>query len=400
MNLHSDYPFWMIKEGIIQSFPTLRQNIRTQVLVIGGGITGALIAHRIFSCGMQVTVVDKRHVGYGSTSASTSMLQYEMDVPLFQLETMVGEANARRAYQLCSHAIDKIAQLSSKYSDKADFKKYPSLFYASYKKHSKEIIVPEYTARKKLGFDVQCLSNKDIKNRFGFDAPSGILSSQGAQVNPYKLCHYLLRDVAAGGNSVYDLSEIKAWEAGKNGVFLKTSDGFEIHADHIIVACGYETQSYLDKKVTDFNSSYAIVSKPMAQKPIWKQNALIWETKTPYLYMRTTSDNRILVGGRDETFQNPEKRDALLPRKQVQLQADFQKIFPDIPFQIDYSWAGTFAETKDGLPFIGNYDHDRVHFAMGYGGNGIVFSVVAAGIIADKIRGLKNKDAAIFSFDR
>lgn len=78
-----------MKEVILQSFPSLRQNIRIQVLVIGGGITGALIAHRISSCGMKVTVVDKRHVGYGSTAASTSMLQYEIDVPLFQLEAMV-----------------------------------------------------------------------------------------------------------------------------------------------------------------------------------------------------------------------------------------------------------------------------------------------------------------------
>ena len=116
--------------------------------------------------------------------------------------------------------------------------------------------------------------------------------------------------------------------------------------------------------------------------------------------MRTTSDNRILIGGRDEVFSNPEKRDALIPQKRVQLEQDFKSLFPKIPFQTDFAWAGTFAETEDGLPFIGTYDDERVHFAMGYGGNGIVFSVIAAEIICNEIQGKRNPNRPIFSFSR
>lgn len=79
MDLHSDYPFWMIKDGIISSFPSLRDNWQTDVLIIGGGITGALIAHRLAATNLKVT----GHVAHGNTSASTSMLQYEIDVPLY-----------------------------------------------------------------------------------------------------------------------------------------------------------------------------------------------------------------------------------------------------------------------------------------------------------------------------
>jgi glycine/D-amino acid oxidase-like deaminating enzyme len=106
------------------------------------------------------------------------------------------------------------------------------------------------------------------------------------------------------------------------------------------------------------------------------------------------------VGGRDECFSNSEKRDELVPKKRKQLKDDFAKLFPHIAFHTDFAWAGTFGETKDGLPYIGSFNHPRTLFAMGYGGNGITFSVAAADILHDAIMGKKNKDAGIFGFER
>lgn len=400
MDLHSDYPFWMIKEGILQSTPTLCAPHKTQILVIGGGITGALIAQHLVAAGLAVSVVEKRHLGHGSTSASTAMLQYEIDVPLFQLAKTIGEKAAVRTYKMCANAIEYLATITQKMPDKADFLKVPSLQYASFESHTEAIIKPEYTIRKKHGFEVAFCGPRDLQKTVGMTADSGILSQQAAQVNPFKLCNYLLADIQQKGNPVFDLSPIRDWETKPKFVRVRTKNGLEIHAEHIVVACGYETQSYVPKKVTDFNSSYAIVSKPLDTQYLWKKRALIWETKTPYLYMRTTADNRILVGGRDEVFYNPEKRDELIPQKRLLLEQDFKKLFPEVPFQTDFAWAGTFAETKDGLPYIGVFDEKRVHFAMGYGGNGILFSVIAAELILNEIKGRAKKADTVFGFNR
>jgi glycine/D-amino acid oxidase-like deaminating enzyme len=116
--------------------------------------------------------------------------------------------------------------------------------------------------------------------------------------------------------------------------------------------------------------------------------------------LRTTADGRVLLGGRDENFQSAGKRDALIGRKSRELTTDFKKLFPRISFEIDFAWAGTFGETKDGLPYIGNPYERRVFFALGYGGNGITFSVIAANLIVDAILKRKNPDAEIFSFNR
>ncbi len=400
MDLHSDYPFWMIKEGIQNAFPSLHKNLKTDVLIIGGGISGAIIGHKLCKAGLEVAIVEKRHIAHGSTAASTALLQYEIDTPLFELIALNGKKDAVRAYHLCREAIDKIEKLCKALPGRAKFERHPSLFYASYKKHVPLLLQPEFKARKANGFKVEMLSEKDIRHKFGFEAPAGILSVEGAQVNPYLLTTHLMDKIVAKGGSVFDLTEIKNWEARKNQVVLTTQQGHVIKAKYVVAACGYESQNYLEKKVTQFNSSYAIASKPLPEKAHWHKNSLIWETKHPYLYIRTTGDHRILVGGRDEPFYSPDKRDQLIHRKGWELEQDFQKLFPNIPFERDFTWAGTFGETEDGLPYIGSYDHKRVLFAMGYGGNGITFSMAAADILKDQILAKKNKDARLFGFGR
>jgi glycine/D-amino acid oxidase-like deaminating enzyme len=117
--------------------------------------------------------------------------------------------------------------------------------------------------------------------------------------------------------------------------------------------------------------------------------------------MRTTPDNRIIVGGRDEDFYSPEKRDELIAAKTKKLTHDFGKVFPHINFIPEFSWTGTFGSTKDGLPFIGPYKKlPNSYFALGFGGNGITFSLIAAEIIADMLTGRKTPVAKIFSFER
>jgi len=72
-----------------------------------------------------------------------------------------------------------------------------------------------------------------------------------------------------------------------------------------------------------------------------------------------------------------------------------------IPLKPDFSWAGAFATTKDGLPYIGTIpERPNTYFALGFGGNGITFSVIAAEILRDLIQGKKNENAKLFMFNR
>ena len=399
MDLRSSYPFWLLDQGIIRSYPSLPGNIHTDVVVMGAGISGALSAWHLAKAGMKVIVVDKRHVGMGSTAASTALLQYEIDTPLTELSRMSGEKAAAKSYLLCRQAIEDLEKICRRFPE-VEFTRRPSLQYASFAKDVKDL-EKEFIARKNIGIRLQWLDRTALKKKFGFGKDAALLSRDGAEVKAYSLTHALLKSGQQGALKVYDHTEIKTFQEHRKGVELLTGDGKTIRAKYLVIAAGYESAAYIRQKVETIHSTYAIVSEPFETGRFWHRNALIWETAMPYLYLRTTPDHRILIGGKDDDFSDPRRRDEALPGKARALEASFSKLFPAIPFRTDFRWAGAFASTKDGLPYIGSLPgHPRTFFALGFGGNGITFSMMAARMITSAITGKPDPDAGIFRFGR
>jgi len=400
MDLHSHNPYWLLKHGIINSYPSLQKDIKTDCVVMGAGISGALLALELCNAGFDTVVTDRRHTATGSTAASTSLLQYEIDTPLHKLINMVGEKNAVRSYILCREAIDQLETICNDLPAKGLLIKRPSFQYASFKKDTASL-QEEYLLRKKAGFELQWMDETAITNTFGFRKSGGLLSQAGAAADAYSITHHVLSGCIKKGMQVFDNTEITSIKHEKKKIVLQTDSGRKITCRKLFIACGYESQKYIPFRIQSLQSTFAIVSEPFDKKELWFKNALIWETATPYLYMRTTPDNRILIGGKDIDATNPLIRDKLLPAKTRALETAFKKLFPAIPFKTDFKWAGNFATTKDGLPFIGSIKQlPNTYFALGFGGNGITFSVIAARLLCDTLKGIKNADSAIFSFAR
>ena len=165
MNLKSNEPFWLVKNGLVNAYPSLREDTSCDVLVVGGGITGSLVAHQCIEDGYDVVLIDKREIANGSTSATTSMLQYEIDVPLYELIEMIGEEGAVASYKACADSIDKLAEISKQINSKSGFKKKDSLYFAAYKKDI-AWLKKEFEARKKAGFNVKWLEPEQIYKKY------------------------------------------------------------------------------------------------------------------------------------------------------------------------------------------------------------------------------------------
>ena len=75
MNLKTPYPFWLMRNGFLKTYPACGNDLKTDVAVVGAGITGAFTAYMLAKAGLGVTVLDKRHPGEGSTAASTALMQ-------------------------------------------------------------------------------------------------------------------------------------------------------------------------------------------------------------------------------------------------------------------------------------------------------------------------------------
>lgn len=400
MDLRSGQAFWPIKNGLLGVYPPLSQDQRCEVVVIGGGITGALVAYYLLEAGVDTLVVDKRDIAGGSTSASTALLQYEIDVHLSDLIGLIGREAAVRAYSLCYQAIDKLEALTSELGEDSGFMRRNSLYLASRPKHLKALEA-EHQARQQAGIATELWSPGQIAERYGFTRPAALFSTQAAQVDAYRLTHQLLRHAQARGLRVYDRTEVTAWQPEGEGVCLHTDRGYQIRARRMVFATGYEALHYLRRPIALLRNTYALVSEPLRPGEGWYRQSLIWETARPYLYLRTTQDHRVMMGGEDESFRTLPIRERRIPAKQRRLEKRFAELFPHIALETAYAWAGTFGETKDGLAYIGETEEiPGAYFALGFGGNGTTYSIIAAEIVRDLFLGKDNPDRHIFRFDR
>jgi len=400
MDLISDHPFWPLNSGLIRSYPSLNRDLECEVLVLGAGITGAFCAYQLTKAGMDVVVLDKRDVASGSTSASTAMLQYEIDTPLTDLIETMGKTDAERAYQVCLESIGKIANLCDEIGDSCGFTWKSSVYLASRRKDVPGLQA-EYAARRAAGFELDFLSQADVEARFSFSRPAALLSKDAAEVDVYRLAHRLLQRSQEAGCRIFDRTAMESYEVSPKGVTVTTENGAKVRAKWIVFATGYEVVEVLKRDIVNLNSSFAFVSEPIESFSGWWEKCLLWETARPYFYMRTTVDGRAIVGGEDANYRNPLRRDAAVGKKAAKLEKRFREMFPTIDFQPAYAWAGTFGETEDGLAYIGSVPElPRCFFTLGFGGNGITYSVIAAEIVRDTIEGRKHPDARLFRFDR
>jgi len=400
MDLKSGYPFWIVKNGLLNNFPALREAIDCDVLVVGAGITGALMAWHLQRDGHRVCVIDRREAGWGSTAASTALLQYEIDTELQDLAERYGEADAVLAYRACADAIPKLHRIARRFRG-IDFQPMRSLYYASHWYHRSRLLA-EAALRRKHGFDLRVLEAAEVRRDFGFDASVAILTALAAETDPYQMAHRLLADVVRNGGQVFDRTAMAEFKPRKRDVLVHTDTGVRVRAQHLVLAAGYESQKLLDERVASNRSSYAFVTDPVEGGLGPLHDCLVWESARPYLYVRRTGDERVLVGGEDDMVDLPLKRDAAVLRKSAKLLKKASVLFPALDLQPAFAWAGTFAETADGLPFFGPHAQHgpRVHFAMAYGGNGITYSLIGAELLRERIAGRPHACAELFSFAR
>ncbi len=329
------------------------------------------------------------------------MLQYEIDEPLYKLSEMIGEEGAVKAYQSCSDAIDVIEKLSKEINSKAGFKKKNSLYFTSSKRDLKWL-KKEFEARKKAGFKVSWLEPNEIFKNFQLENTlGGILSEQGGSIDAFKFAHELLSFNQKKGLKIFDKTELLKTE--NKGSFIEGhfENNHTITASKIVYCNGYESKQVINENFVKLLSTYAIVSEIDKDKFRKQENTLFWNTDSPYLYMRTTDDERLLVGGGDVNFKNEKLRDSLLKKKKANIEKAVKNVFPHYQMYTDFVWAGTFGETKDGLPYIGAHPKfPNAYFVLGFGGNGITFSATGMEMVSSFLQNKLHPLAEYFRFGR
>jgi glycine/D-amino acid oxidase-like deaminating enzyme len=376
------------------------RDFRTDVLIVGAGVTGALTAEHLASQGLEVRVVDRQRPGLGSTAASTAMLMWEIDRSLSDLTIIYGFERAANIYRRSFSAVSGLTELVNSRRLSCGLRHRRSLYLAAGKISARELKA-EHDLRMRAGLPGDYLDHLTLLEEFGLYREAAIHSIGSADTDPLLLCQALLDAATSHGTVTYDASA-ENYDSSGQAVVVELDNGHVIEAKHVVLATGYVMPDFVTSSLHRISSSFAIATPPQSHGDLWRDGALIWEASDNYSYARTTPDNRIIMGGEDDDRAiEPEERDRAMPAKADALLHRLNGLWSHAEPVAEFVWSGTFGTTTDGLPLIGPVPgHPRIHAAYGYGGNGITYGYLASRIIGASIAGSRQAWFDDFAIDR
>jgi glycine/D-amino acid oxidase-like deaminating enzyme/nitrite reductase/ring-hydroxylating ferredoxin subunit len=379
-------PVWDV-EAPPQEFVKLREDLRADVCVVGAGIAGMSVAYELSRAGKKVVVLEDGAVGGGQTGVTTAHLASAMDDRFYALEDMHGLEGSRLAYQSHQAAVDRIARNVADESIDCDYRKLDGYLYLA-PEHGRDELEKEIEAAHRAGFrDAELL---DRIPGATFDSGPCIRFPHQGRFHPLKYLRGLSAAIHRHDGRIFTGTHVEEVHGG-DGAHVRTSDGFTVHADAIVVA----TNSPINDRVVIHTKqapylTYAVGARVDAgQVP----DALLWDTGDPYHYIRlqevTGGGERyhvLIVGGEDhhtgEDYDEGERHQ--------RLEEWTRERFPVGP--VEFRWSGQVYEPIDYLGFIGRdpLGHANVYVATGDSGQGMTHGTIAGMLISDLVRGVEN----------
>lgn len=307
-------------------------------------------------------------MGFGSTSISTALLQYELDSTIDELGEVKKEEDVINAYKMCQKALKEVEEIINEYGNNSEYIKRDTLLYSAKKDDVKEII-SEYEKRKENGLDVEFLDN--TQKIFPFDLEAGIISKKGgAEINPYLFMQQLLDISIKKGLEVYENTKVEDILYEENSVKIVTSYGNEIKAKKVIIATGYDVDEFSDRNFGTKSITFNVVTEELQHMEEYN-NYLIRDKNEPYNYYRKTTDDRIIAGGEDLDVNTNNYSEEKANEKYKILEQRLKTLFPNSKnSKIEYMYRGIFESTPDDLGYIGeDKKHPNKWYCLGYGAN-------------------------------
>lgn len=384
-------PFFCKTKDQIKSYPYLTRDIKTEILIVGGGIDGA-IANFYLSKTHDVCLVDKSRFGYGSTSIATALLEYQLDNYAKDLKTLSNDQIVK-IYNMGLKSIEKIEQFVNIYGNHCGFRKVPSLIYTT-KAGGVKALKNEYEFRRKNDFKAQLFLNE---SPFEFDMKAGLYCSDGgAECNPYLLMKQMVEE-SKNQDKMFEFTKIDDICEGSE-IVATTNFGYKIYCKKIILATGFNFELMRKKSLCERVVSYTVVTKPIKDFQIYK-NTLLQDDVSPYHYIRLLPDKRIMIGGEDTPFKEKAINANKAEKKYKKLVKYLEKLFPELKKQIEIEckFCGCFASTDNNMGLIGKTENKNVLYLISCGANGIINAMFGAEMLEDIINDVPNEMEDLFS---
>ncbi len=384
--------FCQVKEPI-KMYPYLNKDINCDILIVGGGIDGAILNYYL-SKDYDVVLIDKSRFARCCTSCATVLLEYQLDDYAEDLLDFMSEQDIVATYRMGLDSINLIEKFIKEKGNFCHFRKLPSFMYTN-SIFGISAIENEHDFRIKHDFQSQLFTEDN--NPFPFKIKAGIYNDDGgAEFNPYLFAKQMIES-ASNQQKLYENTEIINFSQKSDHIEAYTSFGDKIVCNKLILVTGFNFSLMRDKELCEQVVSYTIVTKPIKQDI--GINSLVQDDKDPYHYLRVLPDNRIIFGGEDTKYKLKPINDKLAENKYNKLLKQLKEMLPSISEQIeiDYKFCGAFGSTDNNLGLIGKTENPNVYYFLSAGANGIINAMSGCQIIKDLLEGKNNPLAHLFS---
>jgi glycine/D-amino acid oxidase-like deaminating enzyme len=379
-----------------ESYPALEGEEAADVCIIGGGLTGILLAYRLSEEGKRVALLEKREIGSYATSVTTAFITKVIDSPLNEISAIFDSPTAKAVWTSGAKAIDEFERIITKEGIECEFTRCSDFQYASTAEDFAKL-KEEYAAYKRYKIEASLHADGSALN---FTNAGYLEVPRQAKFHPTKFLYALAEKAARNGALICERSEaLSLGQAGERWR-IATKKGAVLAQDVVIATYKPITNKATHLKKAMYRSYIleAQVPHSLFQEGIYE------DMENPYHFFRIDAAqgrgdyDRLIIGGEDhkDIFGSPPVAD--LGKKSFKALGAYLAKLMDANepggrskrYWILRKWSGPILEPSDGLPLIGEIAPHRF-VATGFSGNGMTYAMIASMLITDQISGRKNE---------
>ena len=433
--------YWIksVEENDRVKFDALEENCKTDICIIGGGLTGLTTAYNLSKYKIRTVLIEKDEIGRQASGNSTAKITSQHGLIYKYLTDSKGKEFARKYYEANERAINKIEEIIQKENIDCGFEHVPAYIFTQ-SIQEVEKIKDEVDAVNAFGGKAKLIEAKDIainklnsvdkvdnsneklkisgdniekenlnlekdvvkermKQILPIKALIGMEFENQAQFNPYKYANALAKICSNSGVKLYEHSKAVDvdTEDGDEYYVITLENGCKIKAKYLIIATKYPIVNipgfYFMKMYQ--STSYAVA---MQTKQRLFEGMYI-NSEEPTISLRTAKigdEYLLIVVGSDHKTGAPID----LSNSYRYLEEIAKSLCPE--GSIKYHWNPEECITLDKIPYIGKFSGlwENAYVATGFNKWGITTSHIAAEIITDQILGQENEYEEIFKATR
>ena len=390
-------------------YPRQRGDLTTNVVIVGGGLTGCACALSFATAGVRVALLEGDRIGSGATAASAGLLRQGFDGSFQDSAARYGLRSARHLWQSVRRASLEFAAVIRRLDIRCDLAPQDLILFTRGDAEAVRRLKREYQARKDAGLDVSWLTARALARETALDG-SGAIRMKGDVVDPYRACVGLAAAAAARGALIHERTTVRRIRAGRKSVVVKT-DGGELTADAVVIATGAPIDDLRAlRRHFVARETYMVLTESLpaaVRRQTGSRSASLVDGPTasestfPHL-LRWMKDDRVLFAGADQAPTAPRARDKTLTQRAGQLMYELSTLYPPVSgLQPAWAWDLIHQESADGLPIVGLHRNFPRHlFALGHGRHGAGVAWLAARLLLRQFLGEPGKGDELFGFSR